>query len=204
MPVNRLPIRIVNVILVHGNAPFCPIGTLPYFIINLLIRCTEPSISKVEFEAYVRSNPNFTTADMGKYFNISNPGALYYLRKFGFSYKKTFSYVEANEEKRQKYQELIQDIPNTNLVYIDESGVDTRICKDRGRGKKSEKLLGKKSGKSYQRTHIIAGYVNRKPIAPMVFNGSCNTNLFEKLGRTISDKGAKTGSSCSNGYCGIS
>ncbi len=122
------------VILVHGNAPFCPIGTLPYFIINLLIRCTEPSISKVEFEAYVRSNPNFTTADMRKYFNISSLGALYYLRKFGFSYKKNL-YL-ANEEKRQKYQELIQDIPNTNLVYIDKSGIDTSICKDRGWGKK--------------------------------------------------------------------
>lgn len=46
------------------------------------------SVSKVEFEGYVRANPNFTTADMGKYFNISSPGALYYLRKFGFSYKK--------------------------------------------------------------------------------------------------------------------
>lgn len=28
-------------------------------------------------------------------------------------------------------------------------------------------------------TNIIAGYVNNKSIAPMVFNGSCNTNLFE-------------------------
>ena len=46
------------------------------------------SVSKVEFEAYVRANPNFTTADMGKHFNISSPGALYYLKKFGFSYKK--------------------------------------------------------------------------------------------------------------------
>ena len=46
------------------------------------------SVSKVEFESYVRSNPTFTTADMGKHFNISSPGALYYLKKFGFSYKK--------------------------------------------------------------------------------------------------------------------
>lgn len=53
------------------------------------------------------------------------------------------------------------------------------ICKDRGWGKKSEKLLGKKSGKYYERTNIIAGYVNHKSIAPMVFNGSCNTKLFE-------------------------
>ena len=53
------------------------------------------------------------------------------------------------------------------------------ICRDRGWGKKSEKLAGKKSGKYYERTNIIAGYVNNASIAPMVFNGSCNTILFE-------------------------
>lgn len=87
--------------------------------------------------------------------------------------------MEASEEKRRNYRELIKDIPKEKLVYIDESGIDTSICKDRGWGKRSEKLLGKKSGKYYQRTNIIAGYVNRKSIAPMVFTGSCNTNLFE-------------------------
>ena len=57
--------------------------------------------------------------------------------------------MEANEEKRRNYQELIKDIPKESLVYIDESGVEMTICKDRGWGKKSEKLLGKKSGKYY-------------------------------------------------------
>jgi len=63
-------------------------------------------------------------------------------------------------------------------VYIDESGIEMSICKDRGWGKKSKKLVGKKSGKYYQRTNIIAGYVNKKSIAPMVFNDSCTTELF--------------------------
>ncbi len=53
------------------------------------------------------------------------------------------------------------------------------ICKDRGWGKKSEKLVAKKSGKHYERANIIAGLVNNESIAPMVFNGSCNRNLFE-------------------------
>ncbi len=87
--------------------------------------------------------------------------------------------MEANQEKRAAYQEVIKDIPLESLVYIDESGIDMTICKDRGWGKKSEKLVGKKSGKYYERTNIIAGYVNNKSISPMVFNGSCNTNLFE-------------------------
>jgi transposase len=53
------------------------------------------------------------------------------------------------------------------------------ICKDRGWGKKSEKLIGKKSGKYYERTNIVAGYLGKKAIAPMVFKDSCNTILFE-------------------------
>ena len=54
-----------------------------------------------------------------------------------------------------------------------------RICKDRGWCKRNERLPGKKSGKYYERTNIIAGYINHKSIAPMVFNGSCNTQLIE-------------------------
>ena len=87
--------------------------------------------------------------------------------------------MEANQEKRDAYQEAIKGIEAQSLVYIDESGIELTICKDRGWGKKSEKLMGKRSGKYYERTNIIAGLVNNKSIAPMVFNGSCNTNLFE-------------------------
>ncbi len=66
-------------------------------------------------------------------------------------------------------------------MYIDESGIDMSICKDRGWGKKGQPLPGKKSGKYYERTNIIAGYVNKKSIAPMVFNGSCDTELFNSV-----------------------
>jgi transposase len=87
--------------------------------------------------------------------------------------------LEANQDRRDQYQEEIKEIDPQALVYIDESGIETSMCKERGWGKKSKRLIGKKSGKHYQRTNIIAGLVNNKPIAAMVFNGSCNTELFE-------------------------
>jgi transposase len=86
--------------------------------------------------------------------------------------------VEADEEKRNKYIRTIKDIDSSRLVYIDESGIEMSICKDRGWSKKGEPLKAQKSGKYYERTNIIAGLVDNKSIAPMVFNGSCNTNLF--------------------------
>lgn len=78
-------------------------------------------------------------------------------------------------------------------MYIDESGIDLTICKDKGWGKKSKKLLYKKSGKYYKRTNIIAGYVNNKSIAPMVFNGSCNTELFNSWVENFLIKELKVG-----------
>ena len=87
--------------------------------------------------------------------------------------------MEANEEKRIEYQKVIKDIPKEKLVYIDESGIELTICKDRGWSKRGEKLLGKKSGKYYERRNIIAGHVNRKSLETMIFNGSCNTQLIE-------------------------
>ena len=86
--------------------------------------------------------------------------------------------MEANEEKREQYAEAIKDIDYKSLVYIDESGIEMNICKDRGWGKTGECLKAKKSGKYYERTNIIAALVNNKSIAPMVFNGSCDSNIF--------------------------
>lgn len=87
--------------------------------------------------------------------------------------------MEANEGKRRQYKETIKDISPESLVYIDESGIEERIIKDRGWGEKSQRLVAKKSGKYYKRSNIISGYVNKKIIAPLVFYNSCNTRLFE-------------------------
>ena len=101
--------------------------------------------------------------------------------------------MEASEEKRRGYKDSIKDIPYEKLVYIDESGIEERIVKDRGWGKRNEKLIAKKSGKYYERTNIIAGYVNKKSIAPMVFNGSCTTELFNNWVEQFSIKELKAG-----------
>jgi transposase len=86
--------------------------------------------------------------------------------------------VEASDFKRDEYLKEIKEIASHQLVYIDESGIDMTITKDRGWGKKGKPLKAKKSGKYYQRTNIIAGLNFNKPLAPMVFNGACNTEVF--------------------------
>ena len=84
--------------------------------------------------------------------------------------------MEASDQKRRHYQELIKDIPKERLVYIDESCIDISISKDRGWGKRSKKLIGKKSGKYYQRTKDGAS----KRAASKVFNVS-ETSIYRWL-----------------------
>jgi transposase len=45
-------------------------------------------ISEQDVATYVNKNPNFILSEMGKHFGMSAPGALYWLRKLGYSYKK--------------------------------------------------------------------------------------------------------------------
>lgn len=101
--------------------------------------------------------------------------------------------MEANKERREEYLELIKEIPKQNLVYIDESGIEETINKEKGWGKRGQILLGIKSGKYYQRTNIIGGYVNKKIIAPLVFHGSCNTELFNEWVKEFLIKELKPG-----------
>lgn len=45
-------------------------------------------ISGEEVATYVDKNPEFILSEMGKHFGMSAAGALYWLRKLGYSYKK--------------------------------------------------------------------------------------------------------------------
>ena len=87
--------------------------------------------------------------------------------------------MEACMQKREKYKQKIENIPKEMLVYIDESGIEMTVHRNTGWAMKGKKLEAKKSGKYYKRTNIIAGYVNKQIIAPLVFYSSCNTRLFD-------------------------
>ena len=86
--------------------------------------------------------------------------------------------MEADKEKRKKYLNLIKKINKNNLVYVDESGIDMTISREKSWSKKGSPATLKKSGKHYERTNIIAALSEKKILAPLVFNGSCNTEFF--------------------------
>lgn len=64
------------------------------------------------------------------------------------------------------------------LVYVDESGIDSYVYYPWGYGKRGQIVYGEVSGHRYDRESFIAGKSNGKIIAPMCFKGTCNTSVF--------------------------
>jgi transposase len=58
-------------------------------------------ISEEDVVTYVNNNPNFILSEMGNHFGMSAPGALYWLRKLGFSYKKNASLMWRQTKKKE-------------------------------------------------------------------------------------------------------
>lgn len=64
------------------------------------------------------------------------------------------------------------------LVYVDESGIDKFLFREYGWAKKGTKVYGDTAGRRYARESFIAGQLNNKIIAPLCYQGTCDTVLF--------------------------
>lgn len=64
-------------------------------------------------------------------------------------------------------------------MYLDESGIERYVYREYGRSPIGQPVMGKISGKKYKRTSIVAGLCCGRIIAPMQFDGTMNSTLFE-------------------------
>ncbi|MGL5507932.1 MAG: IS630 family transposase [Paraclostridium sp.] len=99
--------------------------------------------------------------------------------------KKTTSYKEQCPEKVEKYLAEIKDMPKEDIIYIDETGIEEYIYREYARAPKGEKVYDKISGRKYKRTNIVAGRCGEKNIAPFIYDGNMDKNLFEFWFATI-------------------
>ena len=61
---------------------------------------------------------------------------------------------------------------------MDESGINQYLYREHGRGLRGKEVHGEISGKRFARQSVISGLLNGRFFAPMCFEGTCNTSLF--------------------------
>lgn len=66
------------------------------------------------------------------------------------------------------------------MVYLDETGFAPSTHRHHGWAAKGQRVRGLQSGQQRPRTSLIGAYLQRKLIAPMLFEGTCNTAVFNQ------------------------
>ena len=62
----------------------------------------KPRIEVADFEKYIRENPNKTLKQIGENFEMTDVGALYYMNKINFRYKKKSHVTEKRHKNKCK------------------------------------------------------------------------------------------------------
>ena len=93
--------------------------------------------------------------------------------------KKTVSYVERNEVQRTEFQETVDSLPESSLYYVDECGLDKYLYREYGYAPRGVSIEGKVSGKKFKRMNIVAAKCGDTIVAPMVYESTTDSILFE-------------------------
>lgn len=65
-------------------------------------------------------------------------------------------------------------------MYVDETGFAPTTQRDYGRAPRGQKVHGARNGQRRPRTSLIGGQINNALIASMLFDGTCNTEVFNQ------------------------
>jgi len=86
---------------------------------------------------------------------------------------------------RWLFRRKLEKFAGQPVFFLDECGVDHRLYREHGRAPRGERIYQAVAGKRRERTSIIAASQPGKLVAPLVFQGSCNTKVvdvyFEKV-----------------------
>lgn len=73
----------------------------------------------------------------------------------------------------------MKSIPSESLIYVDETGIDQYLHRQYAYAPRGQIVNGRISGKKYKRTNIVAGICQSKWVAPLEYNGTTDSIMFE-------------------------
>jgi transposase len=80
--------------------------------------------------------------------------------------------------QRNQWHEQLAVVPSARLVFVDESGANTKMTRLYGRSPVGQRLLARQPQGHYQTTTLIAGVRLHGPCAPWLFEGAMDGEMF--------------------------
>lgn len=138
-----------------------------------------------KLEEYLNEHPDAYLREIAAVFGCSIAAVSKAIKSVGYTKKKNITYKEQDSQKAAEYLQKIKDIKPETIAYIDETGIDSYIYRERAWSKRGAKNLGKISGKKYKRTGLAAALYRGRQTEPMQYEGTIDGELFEKWLRTF-------------------
>jgi transposase len=132
-----------------------------------------------KIHAQVKQHPDATLKELQRVFAVSHHAIWVRLRQLGFTLKKLTKYRERNEVQRWLFRRELENLGDVPVFYLDECGVDHRLYREQGRALRGERIYQTVAGQRRERTSIISASRHGKLVAPLVFQGSCNTEVVD-------------------------
>lgn len=132
----------------------------------------------------VQAQPDLLIREMAQRLGVSNNAVGHALRCMKLGRKKTLRYAQAFTpqgcDKRKQYlrRRCRVERNRQSLVYMDETGFALGTHRSHGRAPRGQRVHGLQNACSRPRTSLIGAYCDNKLIAPMLFEGTCNSALF--------------------------
>jgi len=131
--------------------------------------CAQPDATLAELGARMDRSFRTSTIDL-------------WLRRLGWKYKKTLTAAERDRPdvaaRRACWHEQLAAEPVATLVFVDESGANTKMTRLRGRALGGQRLLARIPHGHYQTSTLISGLHLGGPCAPWLFGGPMNGEMF--------------------------
>ena len=137
---------------------------------------------------WIKKNPSLTLEELKELcandlgINLTLQAIWYRLKKYGLSYKKTICAKEQNREdiiiKRKQWRSFQAQWDLKRLVFIEETGFNTKMARRYGRSLQSERCVDYVPYGHWHTNTFIAGLRHDGICAPILFDGSMNAITF--------------------------
>ena len=98
-----------------------------------------------------------------------------------YSKKKTPQYRERDEKRRNAYLKEIEQYPEPQRIYLDESGICHRLQRTHGYAVRGEKVHGLTYGKRQGRSNVIGAWSTKKKLfATKTYDHNVNKQVFKE------------------------
>ena len=143
---------------------------------------------QVMISAWIKQSPSLTLEEIcarlehEQQVSVHHTTLLRVLRRWGFRYKKTIFAKEQKRpdvvERRQHWKAQMKDWSGPQLVFIDESGINTKMARLYGRSMGSERCIDHIAYGHWHTNTFIAALWHDRLTAPMLLDGPMNSDTF--------------------------